>query len=166
MPLVKITCATLLQSCSILCEASQALLSMGFSRQEYWSGLPCSPPGGLPDPGIEPISLKSPALAGEFFSTSATWELVLSEGQPPSPGNPLLFLAPTQRHGLTVSASTGGLWVQNGLNVGPMDSLQYLQLVGHSPCLTRRSRSLSGAMSSPVKPGVPGSKPSSERRFV
>ena len=34
---------------------------MGFSRQEYWSGLPCSPPGYLPDPGIEPMSFKSPA---------------------------------------------------------------------------------------------------------
>ena len=52
----------------------QALLSMGFSRQEYWSGLPCLPPGDLPDPEIEPISLMSPALAGGFFTTSATWE--------------------------------------------------------------------------------------------
>ena len=43
---------------------------MGFSRQEYWSGLPC-PPGNHPDPGIEPAS---PVLAGEFFTTSATWE--------------------------------------------------------------------------------------------
>ena len=38
-------------------------LSMGFSRQEYWSGLPCPPPGDLPNPGIEPTSLTSPALA-------------------------------------------------------------------------------------------------------
>ena len=52
----------------------QALLSMGFSRQEYWSGLPCLPPGDLPDPEIEPISLMSPALAGGFFASSATWE--------------------------------------------------------------------------------------------
>ena len=42
--------------------AHQTLLSMGFSRQEYWSGLPCSPPGDLPDPGIEPVSLGSPTL--------------------------------------------------------------------------------------------------------
>ena len=47
---------------------------MGFSRQEYWGGLPCPPPGDLPNPGIEPVSLKSPALAGGFFTTSATWE--------------------------------------------------------------------------------------------
>ena len=51
----------------------QAPLSMGFSRQEYWSGLPGPPPGDLSDPGIEPVSLTSPALAGRFFTTSATW---------------------------------------------------------------------------------------------
>ena len=45
---------------------------MGFSRQEYWSGLPCPPPGDLPDPGI-----MSPALTGGFFMTSATWESIL-----------------------------------------------------------------------------------------
>ena len=44
--------------------ACQALLSVGFSRQEYWSGLPCPPPGDLPNPGIEPAS---PALSGRFF---------------------------------------------------------------------------------------------------
>ena len=52
----------------------QAPLSMGFSRQEYWSGLPFSPSGDLLDPGIEPVSLMSSALAGGFFITSATWE--------------------------------------------------------------------------------------------
>ena len=54
--------------------AHQAPLSMGFSRQEYWSGLPCPPPGDLPDPGIKPASLMSLALAGEFFTTNTTWE--------------------------------------------------------------------------------------------
>ena len=55
--------------------AYQAPLSAGFSRQEYWSGLPCPPPGGsLPDPGIEPASLVSSALAGRFLTTSSTWE--------------------------------------------------------------------------------------------
>ena len=54
--------------------ARQAPLSMGCSRQEYWSGLPCPPLGDLPDPGIEPASLMSPAWAGGFFTTSATWE--------------------------------------------------------------------------------------------
>ena len=51
---------------------------MGFSRQEYWSGLPCPPPGDLPDPGIEPVSLKSAVLAGRFFTTSTTWEANMS----------------------------------------------------------------------------------------
>ena len=54
--------------------AHQALLSMGFSRQGYWSGLACPPPGSLPDLGIQPMSFMSPALAGGFFTTSATWE--------------------------------------------------------------------------------------------
>ena len=54
--------------------ACQAPLYMGVSRQEYWSGLPCPPPGVLSNPGIEPVSLMSPALAGGFFTTSATWE--------------------------------------------------------------------------------------------
>ena len=52
--------------------AHQAPLSVGFSRQEYWIGLPCPPSGDLPDPGIRLASLKSPALAGRFFTTSAT----------------------------------------------------------------------------------------------
>jgi len=47
---------------------------MGFCRQEYWSGLPCPRPGDLHDPGIQPVSLKSPALAGRFFTASDTWE--------------------------------------------------------------------------------------------
>ena len=53
----------------------QAPLSIGFSRQEYWSGLPCPPPGDLPNSGIEPVSLMTPALAGRFFTTSTTWEI-------------------------------------------------------------------------------------------
>ena len=54
--------------------ALQAPLSMGFSRQEYWSGLPFPSPEDLPDRGTEPVSLVSPALAGRFFTTSATRE--------------------------------------------------------------------------------------------
>ena len=67
--------AKLLQSCLTLCDlltrACQTPLCMGFSRQEYWSGLPCPPPGDLSNPGIEPVSLMSLALAGRFFTT---WE--------------------------------------------------------------------------------------------
>ena len=47
----------------------QAPLSMGFPRQEYWSGLPCPPPGDFPDLGIKPTSLTSAALAAGFFTT-------------------------------------------------------------------------------------------------
>ena len=57
------------QSCLFLTlwiASYQAPLSMGFSRQEHWSGLPFPPPGDLPDPGIK---LTSPALAGEFFTS-------------------------------------------------------------------------------------------------
>ena len=53
--------------------ARQAPLSMGFSRQEHWSGLPRPPPGDLPDPGTKPSSLMSSVLAGGFFTSSATW---------------------------------------------------------------------------------------------
>ena len=54
--------------------ARQAPLSLGFSRQEHWSGLPFASPGDHPNPGIKPASLRSPALAGRFFTTSAIWE--------------------------------------------------------------------------------------------
>ena len=64
-------CAQLLQLCLILCDpmtvAHWASLSMGFSRQEYWSVLPCPPPGDLSDPGIEPMS---PALQADSLPLS------------------------------------------------------------------------------------------------
>ena len=63
--------------------ACQAPLSMGLSRQEYWSGLPCPPPGDLPDLGIEPASLTSPALAGGFFTTVPRGK---PPPEPPAPG--------------------------------------------------------------------------------
>ena len=52
----------------------QAPLSMAFSRQEYWSGLPCPPSVDLPDPCIEPVSPMALALAVRYFTTTATWE--------------------------------------------------------------------------------------------
>ena len=73
-------CAKLLQLClfvTLWTIAHRAPLSMGFSREEYWSGLPCPPPRDLPNPGIEPTSLVSLALAGKFFTTSTNWEAVL-----------------------------------------------------------------------------------------
>ena len=56
---------------------------MGFSRQDYWSGVPFPPPGDLPHPGMEPASLMSPALVGAFFTTHATREVLMAvEGFP------------------------------------------------------------------------------------
>ena len=49
--------------------AHQAPLFMGFLKQEYWSGLSITPPGDLPNPGVKPMSLAPPALAGRFFTT-------------------------------------------------------------------------------------------------
>ena len=65
-----------LQSCPTLCDpmdcTCQAPLSVGFLRQECWSGLLCPPPGDLSNPGVEPMSLMSLASAGGFFTTSTT----------------------------------------------------------------------------------------------
>ena len=69
---------SLFQSCLLFATlwavAWKTPLTVGFSRQEYWNGLPCSSPRDLPNPGIEPVSLATPALAGGFFATSANWE--------------------------------------------------------------------------------------------
>ena len=60
--------------------ALQASLSMGFSRREYWNGLPSPPSGDLPDLGIEPTSPVSPALAGGFFTTELPGKPVPARG--------------------------------------------------------------------------------------
>ena len=60
--------------CNPMTVAHQAPLSIGFSRQECWSGLPFPSPGDLPYPGIKPVSRMSPALADGLSITSATWE--------------------------------------------------------------------------------------------
>ena len=66
---VVLSCFSHIQLFAILWTiAHQALLSVGFPRQEYWSELPCPPPGDLPNPGIEPTSLMSPPFAGTFFT--------------------------------------------------------------------------------------------------
>ena len=75
--LSRFSCVQLFETLWIVVQ--QVPLSMGFSRQEYWSGLPCPPPGDPPDPGIEPTSLTSPALA-----------VVALE----PPGKPLIFIYP------------------------------------------------------------------------
>ena len=64
-----LSCFSHVQLCAVLWTvACQASLSMGFSKQEHWSGLPCPPPGDLPDPRIKPKPLKSLALAGRFVA--------------------------------------------------------------------------------------------------
>ena len=80
------TCAcSLTQSCPVLCDpgldpgAHQAPVSMGLSRQEYWSGLPYPPPGNLLDPGIgSNLPSAPPALPGGFLTTSTIWEMLKS----------------------------------------------------------------------------------------
>ena len=59
---------------TLLTVAYQTPLSMGFSKQENWAGLPCPPPSDLPEPRIKPWSLTPPALVGGFFTIRATWE--------------------------------------------------------------------------------------------
>ena len=73
--------------------AHQAPLSIVFSRQEYWGGLPFPSPGDLPDPGIKPMSLKSPALASGFFTTRATQEAHLV-----TPNNEVPLTVPLPQH--------------------------------------------------------------------
>ena len=87
IPLDSFVCYFVAQLCLTLCDpiwtiALQAPLSMGFSRPEYWSGLPCSPPGDLPNPGIEPESLTFLALAGRFFTTLPCKPMLLTQVAP------------------------------------------------------------------------------------
>ena len=83
---------------------------MGFSRQEYWSGLHALLQGNLPYPGIEPASLESPALAGRFFTTNTTWEVQDHTGR-------VQIQEPSFRGHSTVLLPTEMLreWVQKGL---------------------------------------------------
>ena len=67
-------CSLMSDSATSCTVGHQALLSMGFSKQEYWNGLPFPSPEDLHDPRTDPSSLRSSALAGAFFTTSATWE--------------------------------------------------------------------------------------------
>ena len=73
--------AKLLQSCPTLCNPMDCSLPgssvHGILQEEYWSGLPCPSPGDFPEPGIKPMFLTSPALAGGFFtSTTARFQLI------------------------------------------------------------------------------------------
>ena len=77
--------------------ACQAPLSTGFSRQEYWSGLSFPSSGDLPNPGIRPLSLMLPALAGRFLTTRTTWE---------APPNYFLITVDTVQHSVAHSCLT------------------------------------------------------------
>ena len=74
-----LSCFRYVRLCVALWTVASQALSMGFSRQEYWSELPCPSLGYLPDPGIEPTSRMSPASPGRFFTTSATWKAQIAE---------------------------------------------------------------------------------------
>ena len=76
---VYVPACSVAKSCLTLCDpvtvVRQAPLSMGFSRQEYWSGLPIPLPGDLSNQGVEPTSPASPILAGRFFTAESPWKL-------------------------------------------------------------------------------------------
>ena len=67
-------------SATLWAVARQAPLSLGFSRQEYWTGLSCPPPGDLSDPGIEPVFSVSSALASGLFTTETSQECTKVKG--------------------------------------------------------------------------------------
>ena len=108
---------------------------MRFSKQEYWSGLPCPPPGDLPNPGIEPVSLMSPALAGGFFTTSATWEAlqVLQGMEKP-------WRAGTGDDQAMGSLRQGGFpcWLSSSLAHTAMDGVWISRDVGNIDQMSRR----------------------------
>ena len=83
-------CAKSLQSCLTPCKPMtvvyQAPLSMGFFKQEYWSGSPCPPPGDLPDPGIKPVPLMSLGLAGNRKSWTSCVSLKTRKSTSPVKG--------------------------------------------------------------------------------
>ena len=91
--------------------AHRAPLSMGFSKQEYWSGLPRPPPGDFPDPWMEPASLVFSSLAGGFFTIRATWEAhdllkLVSKALVWFPSQPCLHLFPLYLKNSSLQVST------------------------------------------------------------
>ena len=110
---------------------------MEFSRQEYWSGLPYPPPGDLPDPGIQPKPLRSPALAGGFFTTSPTWE-TQSVSQFTMAESPAFYLCLSRRPTLPTGQPVPALYGQS-LRSSPTgtevfgDTVILSSLVPHCP---------------------------------
>ena len=113
-------CCLVSKSCPFFCDLmdNQATLSMEFSRQEYRSGLPFPPTGHLPNPGIKPVSLVSPALAGRFFITTAAATKLLQscltlynprDGSPPGSPVPGILQARTLEW-VAISFSNAWKW--------------------------------------------------------
>ena len=89
-------CSLVTKSCPTLCDPMdfcQASLSVGFPRQDYWSGLPVSPPGDFSDPGIEPMSLLSPVLASGFLP-------LVQPGKPPGYSKSYNFMLVLRRQSI------------------------------------------------------------------
>ena len=113
--------------------ACQAPLSMGFSRQEHWSELPFPAPGDLPNPGIEPMFLESPALAGGFFTTQPPGKpchhpewLPTEKTQFPQQLNPLIF-------SFNLSFCIGVQLIDNVIVSGAQQWLSHMYTCIHSP---------------------------------
>ena len=117
--------------------ALQAPLSMGFSRQDYWSGLPCPLSGDLPDPGIEPSSLMSPAL-GEGFLTTSAMTVILD--------NALSFLPPWLSSLNSWPVNTQSRWALLSKRAGAYHCLTPCsqRSPGITPILPSRARPLPG----------------------
>ena len=101
--------------------ACQAPLSMGFSRQ-YWSGLSFPPPGYLPNPEIKPVSLKSPASVGAFFTTSTTWEAITMFRSHPQDSDPTGLGEASPGYPFFFQNSPGDTGVQLGLTTTGLDT--------------------------------------------
>ena len=80
LPYLMLGCAKLLQSCLILCDPMDCSPPGSSIHGILQARMLCPSPGDLPDPGIKPLSLKSPALAGGFFITNTTWKVLLNAG--------------------------------------------------------------------------------------
>ena len=123
--------------------AHQAPLSMGFSRQEYWSGwLFPPPPGDLPDPGIEPLSLTSPALVGGVSNTSAT-KVKVAQSSPTLRPHVIYspWTSPDQNIGVGSLSLLQGIFPTQGSNPGLPHCRQILYQLSHkgSPVPSRSS---------------------------
>ena len=110
MDLIILVCVLVARLCLTLCDpwtvAHQAPLSMEFSRQEYWSGLPCPPLGDLPNPGIEPMSPVSPALQADSLPLSHQ-------------GSHIIILMTQEKTDLEVMKQCGEKWAM-GRNSGKL----------------------------------------------